>query len=187
MPGVSWQLQDHNDENLGFYQNGTLKGYIEDDGGTLETRMNFTGQHRCSIKDIPYSNINYIGRIVCSNQNTYISMSNTIKKGNQAINQNESLPYVSVSNKMNDKSCFGVISSGEDPNERIDRYGVFLPLMKKKKETPVFTLIQLVRVLFGLLIKMDHLKQEIILLLVTYQDMELNNQMIFYIIILLQK
>ena len=46
-------------------------------------------------------------------------MSNTIKKGNQAITQNESLPYVSISNKTNDKSCFGVISSGEDPNERI--------------------------------------------------------------------
>ena len=39
-------------------------------------------------------------------------MSNTIKKGNQAITQNESLPYVSISNKTNDKSCFGVISSG---------------------------------------------------------------------------
>jgi hypothetical protein len=78
MPGVSWQLQDHNDDNLGFYQNGTLKGYIEDDCGTLENRMKFTGQHRCFIKDIPYSNINYIGRILCANQNTYISMSNTI-------------------------------------------------------------------------------------------------------------
>ena len=51
----------------------------------------------------------------------------------------------------------------------------------------IFILIQLVKVLFGLLIKMDLLKQEIILLLVIYQDMELNNQMIFYIIILLQK
>ena len=70
----------HAAENLGFYQNRVLKGYIEDDGGTRENRMNFTGQHRCFIKDIPYSNINYIGRIVCANQNTYISMSNTIKK-----------------------------------------------------------------------------------------------------------
>ena len=114
--------------------------------------MNFTGQHRCFIKDISYSNINYIGRIVCANQNTYISMSNTIKKGNQAITQNESLPYVSISSKKNDKSCFGIISSGEDPNERIERYGFFLPLMKKKKETSEFILIQLVKVLFGLLI-----------------------------------
>ena len=70
--GMYWQLQTHNDENFGFYQNGTLKGYIEDDGGQLVSRMNFTGQHRCFIKDIPYSNINYIGRIVCANQNTIL-------------------------------------------------------------------------------------------------------------------
>jgi len=134
-----WDLNSYNDQNLGFYQNKILKGYIEDDGGQLVNRMNFTGQHRCFIKDIPYSNINYIGRIVCANQNTYISMSNTIKKGNQAIIQNESLPYVSISNKMNDKSCFGVISSGEDPNERIDRYGAFsTPYEKEKGDTRIY-------------------------------------------------
>jgi hypothetical protein len=49
-----WEIQDHSDENLGFYQNRVLKGFIEDDGGTRENRMNFTGQHRCFIKDIPY-------------------------------------------------------------------------------------------------------------------------------------
>ena len=81
-----WKIKTHNDQNLGFYQNRTLKGYIEDDGGTIESRMNFTGQHRCFIKDIPYSNINYIGRIVCSNQNTYISMSNSIKKRKSSYN-----------------------------------------------------------------------------------------------------
>ena len=134
-----WQLQDYNDENLGFYQNGTLKGYIEDDGDQLVNRMNFTGQHRCFIKDIPFSNTDYEGRIICADQNIYISMSNTIKKGNQAITQNESLPYVSLSNKINDKSCFGVISSGEDPNERIDRYGAFsTPYEKEKGDTRVY-------------------------------------------------
>ena len=54
-----WQLMTYNDENLGFFQNKILKGYIEDDGGQLVNRMNFTGQHRCFIKDIPYSNINH--------------------------------------------------------------------------------------------------------------------------------
>jgi hypothetical protein len=137
--GMYWQLQTHNDENFGFYQNGTLKGFVEDDGGERVNRMNFTGQHRCFIKDIPYLNINYIGRIVCANQNTYISMLNTIKKGNQAITQNESLPYVSISNKTNDKSSFGVISSGEDPNERIDRYGAFSsPYEKEKGDTRIY-------------------------------------------------
>ena len=134
-----WQLQDYNDENLGFYQNGTLKGYIEDDGDQLVNRMNFTGQHRCFIKDIPFSNTDYEGRIICADQNIYISMSNTIKKGNQAITQNESLPYVSLSNKTKDKSCFGVISFSEDPNERIDRYGAFsTPYEKEKGDTRVY-------------------------------------------------
>jgi hypothetical protein len=59
-----------------------------------------------------------------------------MKKGNQAITQNESLSYVSISNKTNDKSCFGVISLREDPNERIDRYGAFsTPYEKKRRHT----------------------------------------------------
>jgi hypothetical protein len=56
--GIYWRMTNHNDENLGFYQDRTengeirevLKGYIEDDG-TAFARMNFTGQHRCFIKD----------------------------------------------------------------------------------------------------------------------------------------
>ena len=59
---------------------------------------------------------------------------------------------MSISNKTNDKSCFGVISSGEDPNERIDRYGAFSTPYEKEKETHEFILIQSVKVLFGLLI-----------------------------------
>jgi hypothetical protein len=131
-----WQLMDFSDENSGFYQNKILKGFIEDDDGTRQVQMHFTVQHRCFIKDIPYSNVNYIGRIVYANQNTHISMSNTMKQGNQAITKKESLPYVSISNKMNDKSCFGVISSGEDLNERIERFGAFsTPYEKEKGDT----------------------------------------------------
>ena len=128
-----WRIGNHSDENLGFWQerynyslNQTqiiLKGYIEDDGSGYD-RMNFTGQHRCFIKDLPFSNTKeYEGRNVCADQNTYISMSNKMKKGNETITQNESLPYVSLCRKTNDKSCFGVISSSEDPNKRVDRYG----------------------------------------------------------------
>ena len=54
MPGnMYWELKDYNDENLGFYKNRVLKGYIEDDGGERVSGLNFTGQHRCFIKDIP--------------------------------------------------------------------------------------------------------------------------------------
>ena len=111
-----------------------------------------------------------------------------LKKGNQAITQNESIPYVSISNKTNDKSCFGVISSGEDPNERIDRYGAFsTPYEKEKGDTRIYINSVGEGSIWITNKKMDLLNQEIILLLVIYQDMELNNQMIFYIIILLRK
>jgi len=111
-----------------------------DDGKTYGT-LDFTGQHRCFIKDIPYTSISneYIGRIVSADQNTNISMSGSIKKGNQAITQNETLPYVSLSNKNRDKSCFGVISASEDPDERVDKYGAFCtPFEKEKGDTRVY-------------------------------------------------
>ena len=104
------------------------------------TDLNFTGQHRCFIKDLPFSNTEvYAGRIVCADQNTNISMSGSIKKGNKAITQNETLPYVSLSTKNKDKSCFGVISDSEDPNERVDKYGGFCtPFEKEKGDTRVY-------------------------------------------------
>jgi len=103
-------------------------------------QIDFTGQHRCFIKDLPFSNTDvYEGRIVCADQNTNITISGSIKKGNQAITQNETLPYVSLSVKNNDKSCFGVISASEDPNERVDRYGSFCtPFEKEKGDTRVY-------------------------------------------------
>ena len=101
---------------------------------------NFTGQHRCFIKDIPYIYINkYIGLIVCSDQNTYILMSNKILKGNKAITQDEALPYCSLSCKNYDKSCFGVISSSEAENERLDNYSGFCTVgVKEKGDTRIY-------------------------------------------------
>jgi hypothetical protein len=144
-----WRIGNYSDENLGFYQerydsgkNETrivLKGYIEDDGDGYG-EMNFTGQHRCFIKNLPFSQTkDYEGLIVCANQNCYISMSPKIKKGNKAITQNESLPYVSLCTKTNDKSCFGVISAAEDPNKRIDQYGAFCtPFDKENGDTRIY-------------------------------------------------
>jgi hypothetical protein len=127
-------------DNLHFFNNTTNSsvGYIEDDGNV--SQIDFTGQHRCFIKDLPFSNTDvYEGRIVCADQNTNITISGSIKKGNQAITQNETLPYVSLSVKNNDKSCFGVISASEDPNERVDRYGSFCtPFEKEKGDTRVY-------------------------------------------------
>jgi len=130
----------NNVDNLHFFNTSTNSsvGYIEDDSNT--NQIDFTGQHRCFIKDLPFSNTDvYEGRIVCADQNTNITISGSIKKGNQAITQNETLPYVSLSVKNNDKSCFGVISASEDPNERVDRYGSFCtPFEKEKGDTRVY-------------------------------------------------
>ncbi|MGA0120645.1 MAG: hypothetical protein ACO3HJ_04240, partial [Methylophilaceae bacterium] len=65
--------------------------------------------------------------------------SGSIKKGNQAITQNETLPYCSLACKNRDKSCFGVISESEDPNERVDRYGAFCtPFEKEDGDTRIY-------------------------------------------------
>ena len=125
-------------DNDGNYS-GISVARIDDD--KIAQSLNFTGQHRCFIKDIPYTSISneYVGRIVCADQNINISISGSIKKGNQAITQNETLPYVSLSTKNRDKSCFGVISASEDPNERVDRYGAFCtPFEKEKGDTRVY-------------------------------------------------
>jgi len=112
-----WTLNLYQITAFGFYfQNDSYpKGFILHSGLDSAVRMNFTGQHRCFIKDLPFSNTEeYEGCIVCANQKSYISMSNTIKKRYQAITQNESLPYVSLSNKTADKSCFWCDFSSED-------------------------------------------------------------------------
>jgi len=137
--GVStWKIANFNDQNLCFYENDVRKGYIENDNG--DGRMNFTGQHRCFIQDIPFSNTKYYqGMIVCANKNINISMAYSIKKGNQAITQNETLPYCSLACKNYDKSCFGVISDSEDPDHRVDKFGSFCtPYEKENGDTRIY-------------------------------------------------
>ena len=102
---------------------------------------NFTGQHRTSIKDIPFSQIEpYIGLIVVANQNKFIGMEKIIKTGINAITINESLPLCSLSTTEKDKSCFGVISSAEDENERgvAIGNGTFFPIEKEIGDTRIF-------------------------------------------------
>ena len=79
----------------------------------------FTGQHMSSIVDVTPTNVsNCIGLIVSSNQNDYMTINGgTPLKGAKNIHVNEAIPVVKISTKAQDKACFGVISSGEDPNE----------------------------------------------------------------------
>lgn len=79
----------------------------------------FTGQHMSSIVDVTPTNVsNCVGLIVSSNQNDYMTVNGgTPLKGAKNIHVNEAIPVVKISTKAQDKACFGVISSGEDPNE----------------------------------------------------------------------
>jgi hypothetical protein len=103
-------------------------------GTGTETAINFTGQHRTFIKDTPFVRAEELeGLIVSSDQNKYIKMSGGIESGSNAITINESLPVVSISTKVKDKKCFGVISSSEDPDSREDTVGIFTSVLEKEE------------------------------------------------------
>jgi hypothetical protein len=97
-------------------------------------QMNFTGQHRTFIKDVPFFQVGDLeGLVVSSDQNKYIKMSGGIEAGSNAITTNESLPVVSLSNVVTDKRCFGVISASEDPEKREEMHGKFGSVFEKEK------------------------------------------------------
>jgi hypothetical protein len=133
-----WHIGAGDGYKLNFGVNSGIQGYIghNANGGSL----NFTGQHRTFIKDVPFSQAGDLeGLIVSSDQNKYIKMSGGIEAGSNAITTNESLPVVSLSTTTNDKKCFGVISASEDPEERSDAFGSFVtPYEKEKGDTRVY-------------------------------------------------
>jgi hypothetical protein len=121
-----------NDLYFGVVRNGTLTlaGTILDQNNAP---MNFTGQHRTFVKDVPIQQLeDKEGLIVSADQNEFIRMSGGIVRGNEAITTNESLPIVSFSTKSNDKKCFGVVSTTEDPENRVEVYGNFASNMHKE-------------------------------------------------------
>jgi hypothetical protein len=105
-------------------------GYF--DGATANSDLNnFTGQHRCLVEEVRHDQAEeHEGLIVCANKNEYFKMSGGT---DFTFTVNEALPLVSLSKKAMDKSCFGVISSSEDPENRVDRYGTFTAQFEKEK------------------------------------------------------
>ena len=115
-----------------------IAGYFDYDssGG----QVNFTGQHRTFIKDIPTTQSElFEGLIVSANQNKYVKMNGGVEAGSNAVTINESLPIVSLSNVASDKKCFGVISYPENSETREDRYGrLFCRFKKEPGDTRVY-------------------------------------------------
>jgi len=127
-----WHLFNSNNDHFRFVYNGQAKGWVDPNDPNVQ--MNFTGQHRTFIKDVPFSQAGHLeGLIVSSDQNKYIKMSDGIEAGSNAITVNESLPIVSLSNAVTDKKCFGVISASEDPENRTEQYGAFGTNFEKEK------------------------------------------------------
>jgi hypothetical protein len=129
-----WDLQMWRAGHFYFAYNNTHRGYV--DNGGSNNRMNFTGQHRSYIEEIPFSEgEQYIGLIACANKNTYINVEEEPVYGKDAITINESLPIVSLCRKEKDKSCFGIISQVEDNNEEKREYslGTFVSVFGKQQ------------------------------------------------------
>ena len=133
----SWHFGVTGGTNLQFNYNNVQMGYLaRSDVGVIS----FTGQHRNIIKGITPEGINELqGLIVSANTNKYIKLNDKLETGSNAITINESIPVVSLSNVVTDKTCFGVISASEDPEQRSDSYGNFVtPFEKEKGDTRVF-------------------------------------------------
>ena len=77
---------------------------------------NFTGQHRCFVENYSDNLSEIEGLIVCANNNKYNTTSvnlggdSAFTVGLSAITINDSLPLVSLAQKANDKTVFGVVS-----------------------------------------------------------------------------
>ena len=122
-----------NDLYFAVVRSGTLKlcGTMLDQNNA---NLNFTGQHRTFVKDTPTNQLDSKeGLIVSADQNEFIKMSGGVAYGKDAITINESLPLVSLSTKSNDKKCFGVLSTTEDPETRKEIYGNFASFMRKEE------------------------------------------------------
>jgi len=120
-------------ENLYFYVNGQLVGYVEDDNTTNYRMNDFTGQHRSILNQS--IDENSVGLIVSSN-GTYINLDNTLY-----ASINESLPTCNITTIDNDIKVFGVISNKEDTKDtRRYELGAFITPVEKtnKNEQRVF-------------------------------------------------
>ena len=107
-------------------------GYLKDN--TPVSNIDFTGQHRNFIDDIPATNYtDFEGLIVSANKNKYFDIDENITTGANAIQISQSLPLVSVSSKEKDKACFGVISGSEDPESREYVQGSYVSVIQKQK------------------------------------------------------
>ena len=134
---LAWQLKEYHNTSKTQYDNNSgpqvwvAAGYIRSTAGN-NAYNDFTGQHRCLLKNKNYLNFDLEGLICCANNNEYYNINknkNHIQTSMlDCITIVESLPIVSLSHKKKDKSIFGVISYKEDirDNKRELIFGKFV-------------------------------------------------------------
>jgi hypothetical protein len=93
------------------------------------TTLSFTGQHIC-VPPGPMSP----GLVVSANKNRYVSLNGTLTTGMGAIRSSESLPVVSLSNVVSDRSVFGVVDRLEQGGTTERRQVVGATVVTAQKE-----------------------------------------------------
>jgi hypothetical protein len=128
--------QDQNDLVFSYRPNDVIQdpgfGFIQHNDAYIDF-IDFTGQHRAVSKNKDLYDKKYIGYIV-SSIGEYKDLNSQYKNQNRNIKINSALPYINLSNKHEDKSCFGVISDCEEDNKRTyHSAGVFKSSYKQHK------------------------------------------------------
>ena len=93
------------------------------------TTLSFTGQHMC----VPQGPM-YRGLVVSANKNRYVSLNGALTTGVGAIRSSESLPVVSLSNVVSDRSVFGVVDRLEQGGTTERRQVVGATVVTAQKE-----------------------------------------------------
>ena len=93
------------------------------------TQLSFTGQHIC-VPQGPMSP----GLVVSANKNRYVSLNGALTTGMGAIRSSESLPVVSLSNVVSDRSVFGVVDRLEQGGTTERRQVVGATVVTAQKE-----------------------------------------------------
>jgi hypothetical protein len=118
--------------NLQFNHDNADAGYLDDN--STQSKLNFTGQHRCIPSDLTFFNqlSEKTGLIVVSSGNY------NNPETDELVTINDSIPTVSLSVSRNQKTAFGVISSEEDKDEdRVYSHGIFHTISQRKNEDDV--------------------------------------------------
>ena len=121
--GTNFAFNYAADENTAL----TEIGYLLNNSDV--NQITFTGQHRNYAEDLTNEDI---GMIVVST-GVYKNVSTNTAQQKPSIN--EALPIVKLSDRRNQKACFGVVSNAEDPNDDVRTYqeGRFVSTFPKEE------------------------------------------------------